>query len=111
MVLDQDYKVCLGIEQAVQHCQKHISWEDPKQHVGTSCTHDKAQIRSLDPRAAIGQPLEIVLWRSETTRVLVEGVVVKGLGPRKLDPLRYKLYQDQSALPPSDLPWRPIDEY
>ena len=55
--------------------------------VGIWKGHDKDQAKSLDDRGAIGYLLDIDIWPSGTTRIMQDGIVVKGLGPEPLDPL------------------------
>ena len=59
------------------------------QLVGIWKSHDKAQAKSLDDRGCVGYLLDIDIWQSGTTRIMQDGVVVKGLAPRRLDPARY----------------------
>ena len=59
--------------------------------------HDKDQVKSLDDRGAVGYLLDIDIWQSGTTKIMQDGVVVKGLCPRQLDPARYHVH------PKSDL--------
>ena len=74
-------------------------------------SHDKAQAKSLDDRGSVGYLLDIDLWQSGTTRIMQDGVVIKGLAPRRLDPRRYQL----TAGPTLDdleknMPWRSIQD-
>ena len=62
-------------------------------HVDVWGSHDKAQIRTLESRGAMGQLLDIYLWRSGTTRVLMHGVVIRCLNPRKLETVRSSALQ------------------
>ena len=41
----------------------------------------------MDDRGAVGYLLDIDIWQSGTTRVMLDGIV--GLAPKSLDPLRY----------------------
>ena len=50
-------------------------------------SHDKAQAKSLDDRGSVGYLLDIDTWQSGTTRIMQDGIVVKGRAPRLLDPL------------------------
>ena len=61
------------------------------QLVGMWRSHDKAQAKSLDVRGCVGYLLDIDIWQSWTTRVMQDGVVVKGLAPKRLDPARYHI--------------------
>ena len=81
------------------------------QLVGIWKSHDKAQAKSLDDRGSVGYLLDIDIWQSSTTRIMQDGVVIKGLAPRRLDPCRYHL------IPGTDLkelekgmPWRSIQD-
>ena len=47
------------------------------------------QAKSLDDRGCVGYLLDIDIWQSGTTRIMQDGVVIKGLAPRRLDPARY----------------------
>ena len=40
--------------------------------------HDKDQIKSLDDHGAVGYLLDIDIWQSGTTKIMQDGVVVKG---------------------------------
>ena len=68
-------------------------WPHPlfAQLVGIWKSHDKAQARSLDDRSCVGYLLDIDIWQSGTTRIMQDGVVIKGLAPRRLDAARYHL--------------------
>ena len=61
------------------------------QLVGVWKSHDKVQAKSLDDRGSVGYLLDIDIWQSGTTRIMQDGVVIKGLAPRRLDPCRYEL--------------------
>ena len=82
-------------------------WKYPLfgQLVGIWRGHDKAGIKSLEDRGAIGKLLDIEVWESQTTRILVGDAVVKGLSPQPLDPSRYQLSHgpvmdaDREAMP------------
>ena len=83
------------------------SWPPFGQLVGIWRGHDKLRDKFLDDRGAIGYLLDIDIWQSGTTRIVQDGVVVKGLSPKPLNPLRYRVN------PKSDLtdlekgmPWR-----
>ena len=54
-------------------------------------SHDKAQAKSLDDRGSVGYLLDINIWQSGTTSIMQDGVVVKGLAPKPLDPAKYHL--------------------
>ena len=56
-------------------------WPHPLfgQLVGIWKSHDKAQAKSLDDRGCVGYLLDIDIWQSGTTRVMQDGVVIKGL--------------------------------
>ena len=66
-------------------------WPHPLfgQLVGIWRSHDKAQAKSLDDRGCVGYLLDIDIWQSGTTRIMQDGVVIKNLAPRRLDPARY----------------------
>ena len=81
------------------------------QLVGVWKSHDKAQAKSLEDRGSVGYLLDIDIWQSGTTRIMQDGVVIKGLAPRRLDPSRYQL----TAGPKLDdleknMPWRSIQD-
>ena len=81
------------------------------QLVGIWKSHDKAQAKSLDDRGSVGYLLDIDIWQSGNTRIMQDGVVIKGLAPRRLDPCRYQL----TAGPTLDdleknMPWRTIQD-
>ena len=61
------------------------------QLVGKWKSHDKAQAKPLDDRGSVGYLLDIDVRQSGTTRVTQDGIVVKGLAPKRLDPSRYHL--------------------
>ena len=62
---------------------------------------------SLQASLNIRYLLDIDLWQSGTTRIMQDGVVIKGLAPRRLDPVRYHLnpYTDLNELE-KGMPWR-----
>ena len=81
------------------------------QLVGIWKSHDKAQAKSLDDRGSVGYLLDIDIWQSGTTRIMQDGVVIKGLAPKRLDPCRYQL----TAGPTLDdleknMPWRSVQD-
>ena len=79
------------------------------QLVGIWRSHDKAQAKSLDDRGSVGYLLDIDIWQSGSTRILQDGVVIKGLAPRRLDPSRYQLTASPSRdTPETNMPWRSI---
>ena len=83
------------------------------QLVGIWKSHDKAQAKSLDDRGSVGYLLDIDVWQSGTTRIMQDGIVVKGLAPKLLDPSRYHLNPrtDLNELE-KGMPWRTIkDEF
>ena len=88
-------------------------WPHPLfgQLVGTWKSHDKAQAKSLDDRGCVGYLLDIDIWQSGTTRIMQDGVVVKGLAPRRLDPERYYINPttDLNELE-KEMPWRSIQD-
>ena len=81
------------------------------QLVGTWKSHDKAQAKSLDDRGSVGYLLDIDIWQSGTTRIMQDGIVVKGLAPKRLDPARYHLNPrtDLNNLE-KGMPWRTIQD-
>ena len=90
-------------------------WPHPLfgQLVGIWKSHDKAQAKSLDDRGCVGYLLDIDTWQSGTTRIMQDGVVIKGLAPRRLDPARYHLNPttDLNELE-KGMPWRTVlDEF
>ena len=62
-------------------------WPHPLfgQLVGIWKSHDKAQAKSLDDRGCVGYLLDIDIWQRGTTRIMQDGVAVKGLAPRRLE--------------------------
>ena len=81
------------------------------QLVGIWKSHDKAQAKSLDDRGSVGYLLDVDIWQSGATRIMQDGVVIKGLAPKRLDPGRYQL----TAGPALDdleknMPWRSIKD-
>ena len=81
------------------------------QLVGIWKSHDKAQAKSLDDRGCVGYLLDIDIWQSGTTRIMQDGVVIKGLAARRLDPARYHLNPntDLNELE-KGMPWRTIQD-
>ena len=81
------------------------------QLVGIWKSHDKAQAKLWDDRRCVGYLLDIVIWQSGTTRIMQDGVVIKGLAPRRLDPARYHLNPsaDLSDLE-KGMPWRTMQD-
>ena len=69
-----------------------LPWVHPLfgQLVGTRKSHDTAQAKSRNDRGSVGYLLDIDIWQSGTTRIMQDGIVVKGLAP-KLDPSRNHL--------------------
>ena len=88
-------------------------WQYPLfgQLMGIWRSHDKDQIKSLDDRGAVGYLLDIDIWQSGTTRIMQDGIVVKGLAPKPLDPSRYHINPntDLSKLE-QGMPWRSIKD-
>ena len=88
-------------------------WQYPLfgQLVGTWRAHDKDAVRSLDDRGAVGYLLDIDIWQSGTTRIMQDGIVIKGLAPKQLDPSRYHINPrtDLSKLE-QGMPWRSIQD-
>ena len=81
------------------------------QLVGIWRSRDKAQAKSLDDRGSVGYLLDIDIWQSGSTRILQDGVVIKGLAPRRLDPSRYQLTASPSRdTPETNMPWRSIQD-
>ena len=83
------------------------------QLVGIWKSHYKAQAKSLDDRGSVGYLLDIDIWQSGTTRIMQDGIVVKGLAPKLLGPCRYHInpQTDISKLE-EGMPWRTIkDEF
>ena len=76
------------------------------QLVGIWKSHEKA-----DDRGCVGYLLDIDIWQSGTTRIMQDGVVIKGLAPRRLDPARYHLNPstDLNELE-KGMPWRTIQD-
>ena len=54
---------------------------------------------------AVGYLLNIDVWQSGTTRILQDGLAVKGLAPKPLDPLRSDLNELEKSMP-----WRTIQD-
>ena len=96
-------------------CRPHDEREKPYplfgQLVGMWKSHDKAQAKSLDDRGCVGILLDIDIWQSGTTRVMQDGVVVKGLAPKRLDPARCHINPstDLNELE-KGMPWRSIQD-
>ena len=88
-------------------------WPHPLfgQLVGIWKSHDKAQAKSLDDRGCVGCLLDIDIWQSGTTRVMQDGVVVKRLALKRLDPARYHIHPT-TALSELEkgMPWRSIQD-
>ena len=88
-------------------------WPHPLfgQLVGMWKSHDKAQAKSLDDRGCVGYLLDNEIWQSSTTLIMHDGVVIKGLAPRRLDPARYHLNPttDLNELE-KGMPWRTIQD-
>ena len=81
------------------------------QLVGVWKSHDKAQAKSLDDRGSVGYLLDIDIWQSGTTRIMQDGVVIKGLAPRRLDPCRYQLTSGPTLDDlEKNMPWRSIQD-
>ena len=59
----------------------------------------------------MGYFLDIDTWQSGTTRIMQDGVVLKRLAPRRLDPARYHLNPstDLNELE-KGMPWRTIQD-
>ena len=53
--------------------------------VGIWKSRHKAQAKSLDDRGSVGYLLDIDIWQSGTTCIMQDGVVVKGLAPKRPD--------------------------
>ena len=86
-------------------------WQCPLagQLVGTWKSHDKAQAKSLDDRGSVGYLLDIDIWQSGATRIMQDGIVVKGLAPKLLDPCRYHINpQTDLCKLEEGMPWRTI---
>ena len=82
------------------------------QLVGIWKSHDKAQAKSLDDRGCVGYLLDIDIWQSGTTRIMQDGVVVKGLAPRRLDPARYYINPTTELNElEKGMPWRSIQKW
>ena len=81
------------------------------QLVGIWKSHDKADAKSLDDRGCVGYLLDIDIWQSGTTRIMQDGVEIKGLAPRCLDPVKYHLNPntDLNELE-KGMPWRMIQD-
>ena len=81
------------------------------QLVGIWKSHDKAQAKSLDDRGCVGYLLDIDVCQSGTTRIMQDGIVVKGLAPKLLDLSRYHL-NPRTDLNELDkgMPWRTIKD-
>ena len=56
-------------------------------------------------------PLDIDVWQSGTTCILQDGIVVKGLSPKPLDPLRYHVNSRSELTDPENgMPCRTIQD-
>ena len=88
-------------------------WNYPKERqlVGIWKGHDKDQAKSHNARGAMGYLLDIDIWQSGTTRIMQDGIVVKGLAPKPLDPLRYHVNPrcDLHELE-KGMPWRAVQD-
>ena len=88
-------------------------WPHPLfgQLAGIWKSHDKAQAKSLDDRGSVAYLLGIKIWQSGTTRIMQDGIVVKDLAPKRLDPARYHLNPstDLNELK-KGMPWRTIQD-
>ena len=76
-------------------------------------SHDKAQVKSLDARGSVGYLLDVDIWQSGATRIMQDGIVVKGLAPKLLDPCRSHINprKELSNLE-AGMPWRTMkDEF
>ena len=73
--------------------------------------HDKDQAKSLNDSGVVGYLLDIDIWQSGTTRIMQDGMVVKGLAPKPLDPLRYHVnpWCDLNELE-KVMPWRIVQD-
>ena len=61
----------------------------------------------MHDRGAIGYLLDIDIWQSGTTRIMQDGIVVKGLSPKPCDPLRYHINpQAKLSKLEEGMPWR-----
>ena len=60
-----------------------------------------------DDRGSVGYLLDIDVWQSGATRIMQDGIVVKGLAPKRLHPARYHLNPstDLDELE-KGMPWR-----
>ena len=65
--------------------------ESSRKGMGIWKSHDKAQAKSLDDRGSVGYLLDIDVWQSGITRIMQDGIAVKGLAPKRLDPAKYHL--------------------
>ena len=67
----------------------------------------------MDDRGCVGYLLDIDTWQSgsSATRIMQDGVVIKGLAPKRLDPGRYHLNPstDLNELE-KGMPWRTIQD-
>ena len=93
----------------VQVCRSHDEREDPWPRMEKGC--DKDQAKSLDDRGVVGCLLDIDIWQRGTTRLVQDGIMVKGLAPKPLYPLRYHVNPrcDFSDLE-KGLPWRTVQD-
>ena len=68
-------------------------WQYPLfcQFVGIWESHHKTLAKSLGDRGSIGYFLDIDVWQSGTTRIMQDGIMVKGLGPMLLNPCKYHI--------------------
>ena len=59
----------------------------------------------------MGYLLDIDIWQSGTTCIMQDGIVVKGLAPKPLDPLMYHVNprSDLSELE-KGMPWRAVQD-
>ena len=54
--------------------------------------------KSSDNRGAMGYLLDIDIWQRQTTKILQDGVVIKGLRPQPLEPAQYRVNPSQERL-------------
>ena len=65
--------------------------------------------KGLDKDQAHGYLLDIDIWQSGATRVMLDGIVIKGLAPKQLDPINPQTDLDKLE---QGMPWRTIkDEF
>ena len=106
--------ICVSICRAYDERESSMQreWPHPllNQLLGIWKSHDKAQAKSLDDRLCriSSRHRYMAEWYNP---IMKDGVVIKGLAPRRLDPMRYHLNpnSDLNELE-KGMPWRTIQD-